>query len=182
MPEHGHGHQHGPPDTSKGYEQSDLQITGIVKGVVGYFIFTALVGVFVLVLFIVFHQNDQTQADMGPTRVPSQPYPLLQNDVTAHTDIWNLRQNEQYLLDNVTYVDKSKGILRIPIEDAIDQEAAKGPNGQPQAGPKLPGLVPPVSHASNLSPHSPTRTPKPGTEPISLKPAGNATKITGGKK
>src|SRR6202050_2676615 len=116
MPEHGHAH-HGPPDTSKGYEQSDLGIPGILKGVVAYFIFTGAVGVFVFVMFLVFHQNNANPSELAPTRLPAQPYPLLQNDVTAHTDIWNLRQKEAYLLENTTYVDKTKGILRIPIED-----------------------------------------------------------------
>ncbi len=131
MPEHEHGH-HGPPDTSKGYEQSDLGIPGILKGVVAYFIFTAAVGAVVLIGFIAFHQNNPNPSDLAPTRLPPQPYPLLQNDVTAHTDIWNLRSKEAYLLENTTYVDKTKGILRIPIEDAIDKAAALGPKGEAQ--------------------------------------------------
>jgi len=186
MPEHGHGHHHGPPDTSKGYEQSDLQISGIVKGVIAYFIFTAAVGVVVLLAMLGFHQTSPSKADFGPKITPPQPYPLLQNNVTARTDIWNLRSREQYLLDNVTYVDKAKGILRIPIEDAIDRAAAIGPHGS-SATSSQPVPPPPAGVAGPKPQNSPfTRDPEPvpetGTRTIPITPTGHASEIAGGKK
>lgn len=138
MPEHGHGHaHHGPPDTSRGFEQSDLDIASIAKGVVFYFIFTGAIGVAVYLGFLFFHQNDIPPQTLST--VPAAPYPVLQNDITDRTDIWNLRSKEDFLLHNYTYVDQSKKVLREPINQAIDQLAAaagsRGPSAFSQAAP-----------------------------------------------
>ncbi|HEY3782771.1 MAG TPA: hypothetical protein VGL56_16940 [Fimbriimonadaceae bacterium] len=118
MPEHGHAH-HGPPDTSRGFEQSDLNITSIGKGVLFYFIFTGAIGVVVFLGFLFFHQAEVPPQALST--IPSAPYPVLQNNITAQTDIWNLRAQEDFLLNNTTYVDSSKKTVRVPVDQVIDQ-------------------------------------------------------------
>jgi hypothetical protein len=118
MPDHGHGH-HGPPDTSRGFEQSDLEFGAIGKGVLFYFIFTAGIGVVVYLGFLFFHQAEVPSQTLSV--IPSAPYPLLQNNITDRTDIWNLRSKEDFLLHNSTYVDASKKTVRVPVDDVINQ-------------------------------------------------------------
>jgi hypothetical protein len=125
-----HNSHHGPPDTSKGYEQSDLSIPGIVKGVVFYFIFTGAVAVVVLVyLLIIGFAHDKKGEELGIQRIPAAPNPLLQNNTTARTDLWMLRARENYLLTTPSYVDDKHTTARIPIDEAIDKAAAMGPAG-----------------------------------------------------
>jgi hypothetical protein len=175
MASHGHGH-HTPLDASKGYEQSDLAIGGIVKGVGCYFVFTAAVGAVVFIAFLVFHQTKLTSADIGPQIKPPQPYPLLQNDITAHTDIWNLRKHEDYLLSNTTWVDKNKGILRIPIDDAIEKESQLGPKGADsgataETAPVPSGTTPPPSVPPTGSTPAPESAGGTGNNSVQVKPS-----------
>lgn len=126
---HGHGH-HGPPDTSRGFEQSDISLKGLTTGVIVYFIFTGAVGLVVLLGMWLFHVNSAppvgTNIEVG-RRLPPAPNPMLQNNITARTDIWNLRAREDFLLNNITWVDQSKGTVRIPIDQALDRAAQLGP-------------------------------------------------------
>ena len=123
-----HDKHHEPPDTSMGFEQSDLSFKGIKWGVVLYFVFTALVGGVVFVGMIMFGAPVKPQ-EMAPRRLPPEPNPILQNNVTARTDIWNLRTREDLLLNNVSWVNQKSGTVRIPISDAINKAAQMGPAG-----------------------------------------------------
>jgi hypothetical protein len=125
-------HKHGkaePPDTSLGFEQSDLSIPAIIRGVMFYFAFTAFVGV-AAIGFLMFRgaYGPPRASEMMPRRVPAEPNPVLQNDITARTDIWNLRAREEFLLHNYVWLDQKKGLVSLPIEKAIDLAAAAGPS------------------------------------------------------
>jgi len=123
-----HNKHHEPPDTSMGFEQSDLSLKGIKLGVVFYFIFTAVVGGVVFMAMIILGVPVKPQ-DMPPRRLPPEPNPILQNNVTARSDIWNLRTREDFLLNNVSWVSQKDGVVRIPINEALDKAAKMGPAG-----------------------------------------------------
>lgn len=155
--EHGHG-GHGPEkvDASLGYERSDVGITGIVVFLTALAIFVAVGGVLCYGIGKVI--NARMNKEDGPNskwtktvdvrqlgNLPSNPElqnkmaeitqsfptPRVQTD-DGNQDIADLHAREDLLLSNYTWVDESKGIVRIPIERAMELIAQRGlPVAQP---------------------------------------------------
>jgi hypothetical protein len=143
---------HGPKevDASSGYEQTDIQVTGIVVFLTSLAIFVAVSGV--LTYGIGKLINARMNREDGPNNkwtrtanvrelgnLPSSPE--LQNKIAEITksfptprvqtddgnqDVADLHARENLLLDNYTWVDQSKGKVRIPIERAMELIAQRG--------------------------------------------------------
>jgi hypothetical protein len=137
-------------DASLGYELSDVGVTGIVVFVVSLFIFVAVCGVLCYGIGKVI--NARMNKEDGPNskwtqtvdvrqlgNMPSSPE--LQNKIAEITqtfptprvqtddgnqDIADLHAREDLLLSNYTWVDESKGTIRIPIERAMELIAQQG--------------------------------------------------------
>ena len=137
-------------DTSQGYEQSDVKITGIVVFMTSLLIFVAVIGVLCYGIGAWF--NARMDREDGPNskwtktvdvrqigNFPSSPE--LQNKVAELTqtfptprllnddgdqDVAEMHAREDLLLDNYTWVDQSKGTVRIPIERAMELIAQRG--------------------------------------------------------
>jgi len=149
---------HGPEkvDASLGYERSDVCVTGIVVFVVALAIFVVVGGVLCYGIGKVI--NARLNKEDGPNskwtktvdvrqlgNFPSSPD--LQNKVAEMTqsfptprvqsddgnqDVADLHAREDLLLSNYTWVDESKGTVRIPIERAMELIAQRGlPVAQP---------------------------------------------------
>ena len=149
---------HGPEkvDASLGYERSDVGFTGIVVFVVALAIFVVVGGVLCYGIGKVI--NARLNKEDGPNskwtktvdvrqlgNFPSSPD--LQNKVAEMTqsfptprvqsddgnqDVADLHAREDLLLSNYTWVDESKGTVRIPIERAMELIAQRGlPVAQP---------------------------------------------------
>jgi hypothetical protein len=143
-------------DTSLGYEASDVGVTGIVVFVVALLIFVAVCGVLCYGIGKVI--NARMNKEDGPNNkwtqtvdvrqlgnLPSSPE--LQNKIAEITktfptprvqeddgnqDVADLHAREDLLLSNYTWVDVSKGTVRIPIERAMELIAQRGlPVAQP---------------------------------------------------
>ena len=143
-------------DSSLGYEASDVGVTGIVVFVVALFIFVAVCGVLCYGIGKVI--NARMNKEDGPNskwtqtvdvrqlgNLPSSPE--LQNKIAEITqtfptprvqeddgnqDVADLHAREDLLLSNYTWVDESKGTVRIPIERAMELIAQRGlPVAQP---------------------------------------------------
>ena len=149
---------HGPEkvDASLGYERSDVGVTGIVVFVVALAIFVVVGGVLCYGIGKVI--NARMNKEDGPNskwtktvdvrqlgNFPSSPE--LQNKVAEMTqsfptprvqsddgnqDVADLHAREDLLLSNYTWIDQSKGTVRIPIERAMELIAQRGlPVAQP---------------------------------------------------
>jgi len=146
----------GPPDernkvdASLGYEQSDVKVTGIVVFMTSLLILVAVIGVLCYGIGKVFnaHMNKEDGPNSKWTKTvdvrqlgnfPSSPE--LQNKVADLTqtfptprllnddgdqDVANMHAREDLLLDNYTWIDQSKGTVRIPIERAMELIAQRG--------------------------------------------------------
>ena len=143
-------------DASLGYEPSDVGVTGIVVFVVALAIFVVVGGVLCYGIGKVI--NARMNKEDGPNskwtktvdvrhlgNFPSSPE--LQNKVAEMTqsfptprvqsddgnqDVADLHAREDLLLSNYTWVDESKGTVRIPIERAMELIAQRGlPVAQP---------------------------------------------------
>ncbi|HTW80317.1 MAG TPA: hypothetical protein VME23_12295 [Terracidiphilus sp.] len=154
MPSHNDNpHEHHEPepvDTSLGYEGTDVKVSGILIFIVSLGIFVAVIGVVCYGIGAVFNarmnkEDGRTSKwtktvemrDLGnmPSAPEMQnkvaeitkgfPQPRLQID-DGNVDIADLHAREDILLDNYTWIDESKGTVRIPIEQAMQIIAQKG--------------------------------------------------------
>ena len=163
-------HQHGGQnpeeiDASQGFEQSDVRVTGIVVFLTALMVFVGVAGV--LAYGIGKLINAQMNREDGPTskwsatvnirelgNLPNNPAmqhkvaeltqqfptPRVQLD-DGNQDVADLHQREDLLLDNYTWVDRSQGKVRIPIDRAMELIAQRGLPVAPavQQGPMMAG-------------------------------------------
>ncbi|MGB6974696.1 MAG: hypothetical protein WBD67_08450 [Terracidiphilus sp.] len=144
------GHKPQEIDDSQGYEQSDVRVTGIVVFLASLAIFVAVVGILAYGVGKVL--NARMAKEDGPLtkwtstvdvrqlgNMPSAPemqrkvaelvqqfpMPRLQTD-NGMSDLAVLHQHEDLLLDHYSWVDQSKGTVRIPIDRAMELLAQQG--------------------------------------------------------
>jgi hypothetical protein len=180
--DHGQNHDQEPVDTSTGYEQSDVKITGILVFLTSLGIFVAVTGVLCYGIGKVI--NAQMNREDGPNtkwtktvnirqlgNMPNSPE--LQNKVAELTqqfptprvqtddgnqDVADLHARENLLLDNYTWVDAEHTRVRIPIERAMELVAQRGiaVAPTPQLAPPMTGDSRPVIHAPLTDGFAPT--------------------------
>ena len=152
MPTHNShgGHEPEKPDTSAGFEQSDVGTSGIV-------VFLTALGIFVVVTALLCYGigkviNARMTKDDGPNsrwtktveirqlgNMPSSPE--LQNKIAELTqtfptprvqaddgnqDVADLHAKEDLLLDHYSWADRARDKVRIPIERAMELIAQSG--------------------------------------------------------
>jgi hypothetical protein len=143
---------HGPDeiDTSAGYEQADVRVTGIVVFLTSLGIFVAVTGLLCYGIGAII--NAHMLKEDGPTSKWSKtvdvrtlgnlannpamqnkmaqltqqfPTPRLQTD-DGNQEIADLHAKEDLLLNNYSWADQSQGKVRIPIDKAIELLAQRG--------------------------------------------------------
>jgi hypothetical protein len=116
-------------DTSVGHEGSDVNIRGVLGFGVGLFVAAALIQLMVWLLFLYF--SGREAARVAPeyplavgeqTRVP--PEPRLQTN--PREDLRALRAHEDGILNSYGWVDRTAGVVRIPIDEAIKLTVQRG--------------------------------------------------------
>jgi hypothetical protein len=137
-------------DSSKGYEASDVRVSGVVVFLVALTIFAAVAGVLAYglgkVLDARMNKEDGPpsrwvkQVDVRPLgNMPSNPEmqsklsemtqnfptPRVQTD-DGNQDVADLHAREDLLLDNYSWADEAHSKVRIPIERAMELIAQRG--------------------------------------------------------
>jgi hypothetical protein len=170
---HGSGHDPEKIDTSAGFEQSDVKITGIL-------VFLTALGIFVVVTAVLCYGigkviNARLNQEDGPNskwtktvdirqlgNMPNNPE--MQNKIAVLTqqfptprvqvddgnqDVVDLHGREDLLLDNYSWIDPAHTRVRIPIERAMELIAQHGLPVAPaiQLPPPMTGDVRPVVQA-----------------------------------
>jgi hypothetical protein len=150
MHSHDSGHEPEEIDASKGFEQSDVRVTGIIVFLTALAIFVAVTGVLCYGIGKVInaHMDRQdgpntkwtTTADIRqlgnlPNNPAMQnkvaqltqqfPSPRLQLD-DGYQEIADIHAKEDLLLNNFSWADKAQGKVRIPIERAMELIAQRG--------------------------------------------------------
>ena len=149
-PDPGHEPENHEIDASTGYERSDASVTGIAVFMTSLLIFVGVVGLLCYGIGAWF--NARMNREDGPNskwtktvdvrqlgNLPSSPE--LQNKIAEITqtfptprlltddgdqDVADLHAREDLLLNNYTWIDQSKGTVRIPIEQAMQLIAQRG--------------------------------------------------------
>ncbi len=121
-----HDHNHDDPETLSeieklGYDPRDVPVE---KTWIHAVLLYASIAVTMVLAWLVMTVFDRAQvgkpqsATAVRSSTPPEPYPLLQSNKTAKTDIIDLRKAEQIKTDTAGWVDQGKGIAHIPVEDA----------------------------------------------------------------
>ena len=137
-------------DTSLGYEGTDVKVSGIVVFLTALGIFVVVTAILCIGIGKVIN-SEMAKAD-GPTTKWNHPVdprklgnlasspelqqefgklaqrfptPRLQTD-DGYQEIADMHAKEDLLLENYSYVDQSKGTVRIPIERAMELIAQRG--------------------------------------------------------
>lgn len=119
-----------------GYEYRDISVKGIAQATFHFFFWSTLVIVLTYVGFY-FALDLPIRPDKTPETIPSYPNPLLQGDVGVKVEISEVKRKEHEQLSQYGWVDKEKGIARIPIDKAMEEVAATGLQPTPSGEAKL---------------------------------------------
>jgi hypothetical protein len=124
-----HAPEPAPEDIAAGHELSDAQASPILRFLV--FLVVATLATFaVLVGFYNYLEAREAREKtaryplaVGQTR-PLPPQPRLQT--YPFTDLEQLHEEEEQVLEHYEWVDKNAGVVRIPIERAMELTAERG--------------------------------------------------------
>jgi hypothetical protein len=125
------------------YERQDLSISGVLLFLAGLAVICILSGVIIWAMYLYLERREAAQqppqnplvARQAETRKASDtdtaafPTPRLQKDDVSEMDA--LRQHEIDTLSTYGWVDKQAGIVRIPIDRAIELTAQRGLPARP---------------------------------------------------
>lgn len=138
------------PGASKGFEASDVRVSGVVVFLVALSVFAVVTGVLAYGVGKVLNARMATEdgprskwaqtVDVKPLgNMPNNPdlenkmgeltqrfpTPRVQND-DGNQDVTDLHAREDLLLNNYTWADQAQGKVRIPIERAMELIAQRG--------------------------------------------------------
>ena len=123
--------EHPPPARTDNpdmlHEETDVDLLRITEWGIAL---VALVAVTLIVLIWLFghfnkRENRLGRATVGvPTKAPETAAPRLQ--ISPRSDLEQMRANEEKTLHSYGWVDKQKGVVRIPIERAMELTAQRG--------------------------------------------------------
>jgi hypothetical protein len=111
------------------HEESDVNIGAVFKIGTGLVVLAAAIHVVVWLVFMYFDRREATNlraqyplAAGQELRLP--PAPRLQ--VTPRQDLRDLRAREDQVLNSYQWVDRSAGVVRIPIAEAMKKTVERG--------------------------------------------------------
>lgn len=114
------------PDVN--YEISDINVWGVIAVGTGVLVTMLLIVGLLHFLFVHFAYQSARQSPpplpIAAQGRPLPPEPRLQQ--SPHEDLERLRTTEDWQLQNYSWIDRSKGVVGIPIEQAIDLTAQHG--------------------------------------------------------
>jgi hypothetical protein len=139
------------------FERSDLSPTAIIAFLIGLAVFGVLVHFVIAGMLRYMDRTEQVrQTKLGPAMPslrPTQPdtrsvkpqdidqFPEPRLEGNERIEINSFRLNEEKLLHSYGYVDQQRGVVRIPIERAMQLIAERGLPTRPQAGAAPPSPV-----------------------------------------
>ncbi len=107
-----------------GHEQSEVSVRLIVVSLAFLAVATGIVLVLVVGIFRYFYDTYSTEEATRLSRPVVPPEPRI--EVAPYEQLQQLRVKEDHVLNTYAWVDKHGGIVRVPIDQAIDMLAAKG--------------------------------------------------------
>jgi hypothetical protein len=121
---------HLPPNP--GHETGDVDAWAVGKFAIALIAIVALSLGLLVGLFKYFQTRDQAKP-VVQTQDPNQFFPEPRLERTPSADLKTVRAEEDKLLNGYSWVDPQRGVVRIPIDVAIDVLAKKGLPSRPEA-------------------------------------------------
>jgi hypothetical protein len=148
--------QHDRPDLNdpeQRFEHRDVNIWAIGKVAIGLVLTTIASMLLVLGVFRYFEVEENAKqvppaAGFTAGKLPPEPR-LLENEPA---NLQQYRAAENQVLNGYQWVDQKKGLVKIPIDQAIDQLVQKGLPARAQNGPQSAASSVSVPTASGLGP------------------------------
>lgn len=110
-----------------GHEASDAQVRPLMKFLLALFISTAIVFVAMGLLFnILVEQAAVLDRPPSPIAEGRQVPPSPQLQVSPAAELKRLRESEDRTLNSYGWIDRERGVARIPIDRAMDLLLEKG--------------------------------------------------------
>ena len=115
-----------------GYEPRDIDLPVIIKATIFLFAFFGLTAFATIGVFWLFVKQEVVTEKGEPKiarQMPPPDYPLLQESPVKgdkHIDIQKFRTEEDQRVNSPAWRDKQKGIVRIPVDKAMDILLQKG--------------------------------------------------------
>ncbi|MDR3689624.1 MAG: hypothetical protein P4L46_09625 [Fimbriimonas sp.] len=127
------------PLVELGYEIRDVNKKALVNGTIGFFVFAIASSVIGFVIFRLMYPAGFDAQHEPKSLMPQSPNPLVQSNITAKTDIMDLRQQEDKVLNAPAHwVDASHTKIAIPIDRAMEIIADRG---MPKTTPDVPAVT-----------------------------------------
>jgi hypothetical protein len=121
---------HLPP--KPGYETGDVNVWAVGKFAIALIAIVALSLGLLVGLFKYFQTRDQAKP-VVETQNPNQLFPEPRLQRTPIPDLKTVHAEEDRILNGYGWVDPQRGVVRIPIDVAIDVLARKGLPSRPEA-------------------------------------------------
>ena len=123
---------------SVGHETSDVNVWAVGKFAIGLVVVCVVSLVLLFALLRFFQSQEETAVANTVDPVKLFPEPQLQK--TPIPDLKAIRAEEDKLLNNYAWLDPKKGLVRIPVSQAIEVIAKRGlPSpGAPASTPEVP--------------------------------------------
>ena len=139
-----------------GYESSDVSLPTLVKWIAFLFIFIGGTSILTWIIYVVFvPTSEPSQQAAAVARLPKEA-PQIQS--RPKIDMKDFRAKEEAHFSGYGWVDKTKGIAYVSVDDKLDEIAASGT--LPKAAPGG-GLVAPARGADQSAPAATTLSESP---------------------
>lgn len=132
----GPSHHHAHEPANLGHETTDVDLSGAPKILIYSVIFMVITFAAMWLMFRFFIGLEQAK-DPAPSPVASPiarvpPGPRLQTKEPS--DLAGFRRSEDAILNSYGWVDREKGIVRIPVDRALELLAERGLPATPRSG------------------------------------------------
>src|SRR5665811_1363073 len=113
-----------PQDPHAGHETTDINVWAVGKFAIGLVIVCAVSLGLLFGLLKFFQSREETS--VANTVEPAKLFPEPQLQKTPLLDLKAIRAEEDKLLNGYAWVDQPKGVVRIPVDRAIEVLAQRG--------------------------------------------------------
>jgi hypothetical protein len=139
-----------PPDVGKGHETRDISTRVVVVFGASLFVGAVIIHVVIWLLYAQFQRaaanaypREYPMAHVGAPALP--PEPRLQTQ--PREELQRMRAEEMRVLESYGWVDPQRGVVHIPIEQAMDMVVRQGLPFRAGAAPYAPQAMPDKSNS-----------------------------------
>ncbi len=143
-------------NSNRGHETTDASTRAVVTFAVGLFVFIAASMVLVWVTFTYFVKHQELGPPASPfentRKLPPPGVPVL--EATPRQDYKEYREQQKETLETYGWVDRKAGVVRLPIDRAMDLLIERGLPVQkaPPQGEIQPGTIPQYTVPKGFTP------------------------------